>query len=135
MAKFDKREIMKRRNKLKTYSPCTLDKFVKANKQIQDLKKRIGNLEKECEHLWLEEATSYRRFKKAQRLLAKECDKVEYLKFIVLSPANMTDITKIVKAKEEYMIAERRINQKANEECKQFSEVLTIRGKRIKIDV
>ena len=125
---------MKRRHKQKVYNPCTLDKLVKANKQIQKLKKELTSLEKYCEHLWIDEATSYRRWKKAQIRLGIEQGKVEYLKFVVLNWENMTDIAKIAKAKDEYKTWEKRANQRAEEECNSFCEDLVLRGKRIKID-
>ena len=125
---------MKKRNKQKMYNPCTLDKLVKANKQIQKLKKELTSIEKHCEHLWIEEATSYRRWKKAQILLSKEQGKVEYLKFVVLNWDNMTDIAKIAKAKDEYKIWEKRMNKQAEAECNQFSEDLVLIGKRIRLE-
>ena len=125
---------MKRRNKQKVYNPCTLDRLVRANKKIQELKKELTSLEKHCEHLWIEEARSYRRWKKAQILLGKEQGKVEYLKFVVLNWYNMTDIAKITKAKDEYKIWEKRMNEQAEAECNRFCEDLIFRGKRIKLE-
>jgi hypothetical protein len=125
---------MKKRNKQKMYNPCTLDKLVKANKQIQKLKKELTSLEKHCEHLRIAEATSYRRWKKCQILLGTEQSKVEYLKFVVLNLDNMTDIIQISKAKDEYRIWEKRMNEQAQKDCNQFSEELVPRGKHIRLE-
>ena len=124
---------MKRRNKQKVCNPCTLDKLVKANKQIKKLKSELTKSEKRYGELLIDKAEIEARWRILRRSIADYADRLEYLNFHVLNSKNMEELEK---AKEAYKKFERYSFdefQKAYNELKIVN--LTVNGKNITKDV
>ena len=124
---------MKRRNKQKVFNPCTLDKLVRANKQIKKLKSELTKSEKQYGELLIDKAETEARWRILRRSIADYPDRLEYLNFHVLNSKNMEELEK---AKEAYKKFERYSFdefQKAHNELKTVN--LLVNGKNITKDV